>query len=98
MSNQLKRAKLFYLSSLADSGSPNKRFWGYVKSLSGSPSIPDTIQYNDTSADNLQDMANLFSQFFAECFNPNNVDVSENRASGMYPQSGKLSNSKCSAE
>ena len=43
LSNQLKRAKLFYLSSLADSGSPNKRFWGYVKSLSGRPSIPDTM-------------------------------------------------------
>ena len=64
LSNQLKRAKIFHLSSLADSGSPNKRFWGYVKSLSGRPSIPDTMQYNDASADNLKDIANLFSQVF----------------------------------
>ena len=60
-------------------------------------SIPDTMQHNDTNADNPQDIANLFSQFFAECFNPNDVDVSENRAFGMY-QSGKLSDITCSAE
>ena len=30
LSNQLERAKLFYLSSLADSDSPNKYFWAGV--------------------------------------------------------------------
>ena len=98
LSNQLKRAKLFYLSSLADRGSPNKRFWDYVKSLSGRPFIPDTMQYNETSADNWQDIGNIFSHFFAEWFNPYDVDVSENRVAGVYPKSGKLSTIECSAK
>ena len=72
--------------------------WGYVKSLSGRPSTSDTMLYNDTSADNLQNISNVFSQFFAECFNPNDVDVSENRVSGMYPLIWQLSNIECSAE
>lgn len=75
LANSLKRAKKAFLGSLVDSSSPGKRFWGYIKSLSGKPSIPDTIQYNDVLANNPKDIANLFSQFFAECFNPSDIDV-----------------------
>ena len=74
-----------------------KRFWGYVKSLSGRPSIPDTMQYKDSTADTPQDIANLFSQFFAECFNPNDIDSFENE-SFVHSISGYLSRIECSAE
>ena len=102
LSNQLERAKLFYLSSLADSGSPNKRFWGCVKSLSGRPAIPDKSLIPCNTMILVLIIRKILPiclvSCFAECFNTNDVDVSEIRAPGMYPQSGKLSNSKCSAE
>ena len=59
------------------------------------------MQYNDTSADNPKDIANTFSLFFffffAECFNRNDVDVSENMAT-VITSICRLSDSEHSAE
>jgi hypothetical protein len=98
VSNLLKRAKNTYLGSLVDRGAPSKRFWGYVKSLSGRPSIPDTMHLNDTVAENPQAIANLFSQFFAECFNPNDIDVCDRTPLCINPPLNNLSHICCSAE
>lgn len=67
--NQLKHAKKVFFANLLDNDSPSKRFWGYCKSRSGKSPIPETIKHNGLSSTSSAQAANIFSQFFSECFN-----------------------------
>ena len=70
LTNRLKYAKHSFFASLLENESPSKRFWGYCKTRSGQATIPDSIHYNGVCFSSPTDIANTFSQFLAECFQP----------------------------
>ena len=94
LTNRLKYAKHSFFASLLENESPSKRFWGYCKTHSGQATIPDSIHYNGVCASSPTDIANTFSQFFAECFN--HADAS-NTPIPQYNFSSTLSCFSCSS-
>ena len=42
----------------------SKKFWGHLKSTSGSSSIPETVNYGSRFRNKPQDKAELFNNFF----------------------------------
>lgn len=60
---------------------PNK-LWSYIKNLKSSSGIPNTTSLNHQTADNGEDIANLFSSYFSSVYkeriNPNTIFLSYN--------------------
>lgn len=60
---------------------PNK-LWSYIKNLKSSSGIPNTMSLNHQTADNGEDIANLFSSYFSSVYkeriNPNTIFPSYN--------------------
>lgn len=71
--NRIKHAKRVFFDSLLDNASPSKRFWSYCKSRTGKSPIPDNVNHNGVSASTPAGIANIFCQFFTECFNDSDV-------------------------
>ena len=49
----------------------SKRFWSYVKFKKAASSVPNQLTYQNKTANNGEDICNLFSEYFASVFVPN---------------------------
>lgn len=70
-----RRDEKLYLESTEESIRDNsKNFFKYVNNLSSNNSIPSTVHFNDQTADNGQDIVNLFASKFRSIYQ--NTDLS----------------------